>query len=421
MRLADGTLWPMPITLDVTEELAGKLTPGEHARAARPRGRDARRAARRGVWQPDRERRGRGGLRHGRPRAPRRRAPARTAHPVVRRRALEGLQLPVHYDFARLRLTPAELRAEFAQLGWRRIVAFQTRNPMHRAHDELTLRAAESVEANLLIHPVGRHDQAGRRRPLHARALLPGAAAALLRIRPRDAVAPAAGDAHGRAARGALARHHPQELRLHPLHRRARPRRPGQRLERASPSTVRTTRRSCCAARGRARRRRWCRSRTWSTSSDRTPTCPRTRCRQGTRVLDISGTELRRPARRGPRDPGLVHLPRGRRRAAAQPPAAPSAGLHRLLHRPLGRRQVDHRQRAPGQAPRDGRPAGHAPRRRHRAQEPLLGARLLARSTATSTSAASASSRPRSPRTAASRICAPDRALRRDAPGGARR
>src|SRR5207245_8897346 len=66
---------------------------------------------------------------------------------------LEGLQLPSHYDFKTLRLTPAELRVEFARMGWRRIVAFQTRNPMHRAHQELTLRAAKQVEANLLIHP----------------------------------------------------------------------------------------------------------------------------------------------------------------------------------------------------------------------------------------------------------------------------
>jgi len=66
---------------------------------------------------------------------------------------LEGIQRPSHYDFRALRLSPAELRAEFVRLGWRRIVAFQTRNPMHRAHQELTLRAAKEVEASLLIHP----------------------------------------------------------------------------------------------------------------------------------------------------------------------------------------------------------------------------------------------------------------------------
>jgi sulfate adenylyltransferase len=66
---------------------------------------------------------------------------------------LEGIQRPTHYDFRTLRLSPSELRAEFMRLGWRRIVAFQTRNPMHRAHQELTLRAAKEVEANLLLHP----------------------------------------------------------------------------------------------------------------------------------------------------------------------------------------------------------------------------------------------------------------------------
>jgi sulfate adenylyltransferase len=76
------------------------------------------------------------------------------SHPYYVGGRLEGLQLPSHYDFKTLRPTPAELRAEFANLGWRRIVAFQTRNPMHRAHVELTFRAAKQVEASLLIQPV---------------------------------------------------------------------------------------------------------------------------------------------------------------------------------------------------------------------------------------------------------------------------
>src|SRR5439155_12218727 len=68
--------------------------------------------------------------------------------------SVEGLALPVHFDFRALRPTPAALRAEFVRQGWRRVVAFQTRNPMHRAHQELTLRAARQVGANILIHPV---------------------------------------------------------------------------------------------------------------------------------------------------------------------------------------------------------------------------------------------------------------------------
>jgi sulfate adenylyltransferase len=65
-----------------------------------------------------------------------------------------GIQPPVHYDFKGRRDTPNELRAYFRKLGWRRIVGFQTRNPLHRAHQELTFRAAKEAQANLLIHPV---------------------------------------------------------------------------------------------------------------------------------------------------------------------------------------------------------------------------------------------------------------------------
>ena len=60
----------------------------------------------------------------------------------------------MHYDFRGRRNTPNELRTFFRKLGWRRIVAFQTRNPLHRAHQELTFRAAREAQANLLIHPV---------------------------------------------------------------------------------------------------------------------------------------------------------------------------------------------------------------------------------------------------------------------------
>jgi sulfate adenylyltransferase len=67
---------------------------------------------------------------------------------------LTGIHAPTHYDCKHLRHTPAELRARFELMGWRKIIAFQTRNPMHRAHQELTFRAAQEAQANLLIHPV---------------------------------------------------------------------------------------------------------------------------------------------------------------------------------------------------------------------------------------------------------------------------
>ena len=132
---------------------------------------------------------------------------------------LEGLALPHHYDFRTMRDTPAELRDRFSKLGWTKVVAFQTRNPMHRAHQEITLRAAKESGANLLIHPVvgltkpGDVDHYTRTRAYQL--LLPTYphnTAALSLVEP--------GDADGRPPRGGVARHHPQEPRLHPLHRR---------------------------------------------------------------------------------------------------------------------------------------------------------------------------------------------------------
>jgi sulfate adenylyltransferase len=67
---------------------------------------------------------------------------------------LRVLNLPKHYDFADLRLTPAQTRARLAQFGHANVVAFQTRNPLHRVHEELTKRAAQEVDGTLLLHPV---------------------------------------------------------------------------------------------------------------------------------------------------------------------------------------------------------------------------------------------------------------------------
>lgn len=67
---------------------------------------------------------------------------------------IDAVQRLQHYDYVGSRFTPAELRAQFDKLGWTKVVAFQTRNPMHRAHRELTVRAARQRQANVLIHPV---------------------------------------------------------------------------------------------------------------------------------------------------------------------------------------------------------------------------------------------------------------------------
>ena len=124
MRLADGTLWPIPITLDVPDELAEKLGRGRVARAARPRGRDARRAPRRGAsGEPDREARGAGGLRHHRLEAPRAWPTCSTARtPCLRGRPARGpaaarpLRLPRPAPHAGR--AARRVRARWAGAGW---------------------------------------------------------------------------------------------------------------------------------------------------------------------------------------------------------------------------------------------------------------------------------------------------------------
>ena len=155
MKLASGLLWPMPITLDVTEAFAKTLQPGSTKIALR----DAEGVMiailhAEDVWQPDRQAEGKAVFKSTSIAHPGVAYLMNRSNPWYVGGRLEGLQLPSHYDFKALRQTPAELRSDFANLGWRRIVAFQTRNPMHRAHVELTFRAAKQVEASLLIHPV---------------------------------------------------------------------------------------------------------------------------------------------------------------------------------------------------------------------------------------------------------------------------
>src|SRR5271156_3069110 len=155
MGLADGTLWPMPVTLDVTEEFARKLTPGTSRVALRdPEGVMLAVLHVEEVWQPDRKAEAAAVFGSTSAAHPGADYAINKSNPWYVGGTLEGTQIPSHYDFRNLRLTPAELRAEFAREGWRRVVAFQTRNPMHRAHVELAFRAAKQVEANLLIHPV---------------------------------------------------------------------------------------------------------------------------------------------------------------------------------------------------------------------------------------------------------------------------
>ncbi len=161
MRLSDGTLWSIPIVLDISDVVAAKLGGGEFLALRDPEGVMLASLEVHEVWQPDR--REEAELVYG---------TVDSLHPGVDylfnktgshyvSGVLEGLRLPVHYDFSELRCSPAELRAEFSSLGWRKVAGFQTRNPMHRAHVEITRRAAVEADANLLIHPVVGMTKAG--------------------------------------------------------------------------------------------------------------------------------------------------------------------------------------------------------------------------------------------------------------------
>jgi sulfate adenylyltransferase len=153
MRLSDGTIWPMPIVLDVPEEFAKKLAPGKVVALRDAEGVMLGALHVEDVWQPDRMAEAESVFASTSNYHPGVNYLSKQSHPWYVGGRLEGVQAPAHYDFRNLRLTPAEVRAEFLRMGWRRVVAFQTRNPMHRAHQELTLRAARQVEANLLVHP----------------------------------------------------------------------------------------------------------------------------------------------------------------------------------------------------------------------------------------------------------------------------
>ncbi len=154
MRTASGALFPIPITLDVSEKFADTVEPGQDIALRDQEGVILAIMSVTDKWVPNKAHEaahvfGADDLAH----------PAvnylhNQAGPVYLGGPITGIQPPVHYDFKGRRDTPNELRAFFRKMGWRKIVAFQTRNPLHRAHQELTFRAAREAQANLLIHPV---------------------------------------------------------------------------------------------------------------------------------------------------------------------------------------------------------------------------------------------------------------------------
>src|SRR6266487_1696503 len=151
MRLADGTLWPLPITL--TADPKELPTVGEDV-VLRNTNNDVIAIMTLDEiyhWDADTE----AALAYG---------STDPRHPMISEMERWGkvcisgpikvVNLPKYYDFVELRRTPAQVRETLENMGNENVVAFQTRNPLHRIHEELTKRAAAQVKGSLIIHPV---------------------------------------------------------------------------------------------------------------------------------------------------------------------------------------------------------------------------------------------------------------------------
>ncbi len=154
LRLADGTLWPMPIVLDVSTAFAGRVAVGQSIALKDVEGAPLAILDIESIYTPDRHAEAQAVFGTSDVTHPGVAALVGHTQPVYLGGRVRGIELPRHFDFRGDRHTPATLRSWFAANGWTRIVAFQTRNPLHRAHFELTQRAAQSVDAKLLLHPV---------------------------------------------------------------------------------------------------------------------------------------------------------------------------------------------------------------------------------------------------------------------------
>ncbi len=151
MRLTDGTLFPIPVTLPVDE--SALPTWGEQIVLSDVRNNTIAIMQIEDVYHYDPQREARLVLGTTDPRHPLISEMGRWGKVYVTGE-LKVIDLPRYHDFTDLRRTPAQVRAALGKMGHANVVAFQTRNPMHRIHEELTKRAAEEVDGSLLIHPV---------------------------------------------------------------------------------------------------------------------------------------------------------------------------------------------------------------------------------------------------------------------------
>ncbi len=154
MRLPDGVFWPMPVTLDITEKFAETVEAGKPITLRDQEGVMLAVLDVEDMWTPDRDAElkelfgttdpsNRAVLSH-----------TSKTNPIYIGGALEGVQYPLHYDFPDLRATPQGVRSRIGRRGWSRMLAFDTRYPIHRPDVEATRAAAKEANANLIIQPM---------------------------------------------------------------------------------------------------------------------------------------------------------------------------------------------------------------------------------------------------------------------------
>ena len=154
MRLCDGTIWPIPIVLDVPETFAKNLQIAEKLSLLAPDNTILAELQISDIWQPDKSIEAKkvyGTEDNSHPGVD---YLLRHTHAWYLGGNIIQRQVVPHFDFLALRQTPATLKAIFKQRGWEKIVGFQTRNPMHKAHFALTRRAAADINGQILLHPV---------------------------------------------------------------------------------------------------------------------------------------------------------------------------------------------------------------------------------------------------------------------------
>ena len=152
MRLKDGSLFPIPIVLDVPSSTTYAV--GEKILLCDSFGNPLAVMTITSRFKPDKQKEvqnvyGTTDVMH-----PGVQYVLHEMHDTYLGGTLEMIALPKRSDFTQFRKTPAELKALFKEKGWDKVVGFQTRNPMHRAHFELVKRAHEKTGAPVLVHPV---------------------------------------------------------------------------------------------------------------------------------------------------------------------------------------------------------------------------------------------------------------------------